>query len=242
MSIFSRKTRRASKVSTPRPRGRLHLEPLEDRSVPSAGMLDPTFGTGGLVRTDLGTTYDRAFDMVIQPTDGKIVTVGDTYNPSSTGQDFAVVRHLANGTLDTSGLGNVQVQVVNLGGTTPGLASGNTIWLDDNAAGRGWFIDTTRADSSEFFRPGNQGEQNPMDLLTVVTHELGHLLQQDHDDEGVMAATLVAGVRNIGLMNEDTQMVDAVFSQFHESEANDFLSALPDEHWVSHRPRPQRRR
>ena len=144
--------------------------------------------------------------------------------------------------MDTSGLGNVQVQVDNLGGTTLGLASGNTIWLDDNAAGWGWFIDTTPADSGEFFRPGNQGEKNRMDLLTVVMHELGHLLGQDHDADSVMAATLVDGVRNASPTNEDSQIVDAVFSQFNESYANDFLGALPDELWLSHRPRLQRRR
>ena len=144
--------------------------------------------------------------------------------------------------VDTSVLSGVKVQVRNLGGTTLGRASGNTIWLDDNAAGWGWFIDTTPADSGEFFRPGNQGEQNRMDLLTVVMHELGHLLQRDHDADGVMAATLVAGVRNISPMDEHAHAVDAVFSQFNESSANDFLSDLPDEHWLSHRPRLQRRR
>ena len=144
--------------------------------------------------------------------------------------------------VNTSDLNGVNVEVKNLDGTTLGLASGNTIWLDDNAAGWGWFIDTTPADSGEFFRPGNQSEQNRMDLLTVVMHELGHLLGQDHDTDSVMAATLVAGVRNASPTNEDSQIVDAVFSQLIESYANDFLSAFPDEHWLSHRPRLQRRR
>ena len=38
-----------------------------------------------------------------------------------------------------------------------------------------------------------------MDLLSVVTHELGHVLDYDHDQSsGVMAATLEAGVRTVG--------------------------------------------
>jgi hypothetical protein len=82
-----------------------------------------------------------------------------------------------------------------LGGRTLGLAAGNTIWLDDNAAGWGWFVDPTPWDDSEFYRPGNQGEQRRMDLLTVIAHEVGHLLGQDHGQDGVMADTLSFGTR-----------------------------------------------
>jgi hypothetical protein len=81
------------------------------------------------------------------------------------------------------------------GGTTLGLASGHTIWLDDNAAGWGWFIDPTPRNDVEFTTPGNQGEQRHMDLLTVLEHELGHLLGYDHEAAGVMADTLQAGMR-----------------------------------------------
>jgi Zn-dependent peptidase ImmA (M78 family) len=34
-----------------------------------------------------------------------------------------------------------------------------------------------------------------MDLLTVLEHELGHLLGHDHEDDGVMQDTLTAGTR-----------------------------------------------
>ena len=34
-----------------------------------------------------------------------------------------------------------------------------------------------------------------MDLLTVLAHEVGHLLGQDHEADGVMAETLTAGTR-----------------------------------------------
>jgi uncharacterized delta-60 repeat protein len=68
-----------------RPTKRLRLEPLEDRTVPTAGALDPTFGTGG--KADFDITNASA----LEP-DGKIVLARDT---------FALARFRVNGTLDT---------------------------------------------------------------------------------------------------------------------------------------------
>ncbi len=99
--------------------------------------------------------------------------------------------------VDTSNLVNVTVQIVDLADGYLGMADGNTIYLDDNAAGWGWFVDATPQNDLEFLRRGNQGESaaEDMDLLTVVMHELGHLLGQHHDAGGVMTETLAAGVR-----------------------------------------------
>jgi probable HAF family extracellular repeat protein len=99
--------------------------------------------------------------------------------------------------VDTSVLGTIQIQIANLGGCTLGLADEmhHTIWLDDNAAGRGWFIDKTPWDDSEFTTPGDQGERNHMDPLTVLEHELGHVLGFEHAKTGVMTDTLPAGTR-----------------------------------------------
>ncbi|HKS60779.1 MAG TPA: hypothetical protein VJT13_03715, partial [Xanthobacteraceae bacterium] len=72
-------------------------------------------------------------------------------------------------------LSNVTVQVGNLPGDRLGLTLGSTIYIDVDAAGRGW---------------------QAMDLLSVVTHELGHVLGLDHDDADttpVMNETLDAG-------------------------------------------------
>ena len=90
--------------------------------------------------------------------------------------------------VDTLPLANVTVQIVDLADGYLGMADGNTIYLDDNAAGWGWFVDATPQNDLEFVRLGNQSESAAadMDLLTVVMHELGHLLDYDHDQEGVM--------------------------------------------------------
>jgi hypothetical protein len=97
--------------------------------------------------------------------------------------------------IDVSALSGIDVRIADLGGTTLSLASGTTIWLDDNAAGWGWFVDPTPADDSEFGTPGDQGEQGRIDLLTVLGHELGHLLGYPDAHSGLMGDTLAAGVR-----------------------------------------------
>ena len=106
----------------------------------------------------------------------------------------AIARWAPSG-VDTTILSGVHVQITDLPGAILGQAVGDTIYLDTNAAGWGWFVDVTPWDDSEFFTPGNQGEQHRMDLLTVLEHEVGHLLGYDHDEGGVMAETLSAGER-----------------------------------------------
>jgi len=123
--------------------------------------------------------------------------------------------------VDVSSLHGIDVRIADLGGTTLGLASGNTIWLDDNAAGWGWFVDATPWDDSEFTTPGNQGEQNHMDLLTVVMHELGHLLGYEHEDTGVMSETLAAGIRQ----TPGHAATDWLFTH-SGAEGNDWQSAV----------------
>src|SRR6266478_1688736 len=64
------------------------------------GTPDTTFGNGGQVTTDFDGFNDDAFSILIQ-TDGKLVAVGSAKNPA-TFYDFAAVRYLANGTIDTT--------------------------------------------------------------------------------------------------------------------------------------------
>lgn len=70
------------------------------------GVLDPTFGTAGLVETKVGNTSHVLRALALQP-DGKILIAGYT---RFVGQnfDFAVLRYSADGTLDpTFGAGGV---------------------------------------------------------------------------------------------------------------------------------------
>jgi uncharacterized delta-60 repeat protein len=71
------------------------------------GTLDTSFGTQGVVKTDVNTSHDDiAFATVLQP-DGKIVTAGTTF---TTPASIVVTRYNANGTLDaTFGSGGITV-------------------------------------------------------------------------------------------------------------------------------------
>ena len=73
------------------------------------GTLDPAFGTGGTVLSDLGSTVDAADDVLIQP-DGKIVAAG------TSARSFGVARYTAAGTLD-AGFGNGGVVTTGFGGS-----------------------------------------------------------------------------------------------------------------------------
>jgi hypothetical protein len=96
-------------------------------------------------------------------------------------------------------LSGARIVITDLPGLHLGLTDPetHTIWIDQDAAGYGWFIDPTPGDNSEFTGTGPSPAQGKMDLLTVVTHEMGHLLGFDdvEDPDSVMAETLQPGVR-----------------------------------------------
>ncbi len=65
----------------------------------ASGALDPTFGTGGRVRTDFGGRFDEALAVAVQP-DGRVVVAGNSSDAN--GSDMAVARYNSDGLLDTS--------------------------------------------------------------------------------------------------------------------------------------------
>lgn len=65
----------------------------------TAGKLDPSFGQDGKIITDIGPNWERAFSVAIQK-DQKVVVSGFTFY--NTGNDFALVRFLPDGSLDKS--------------------------------------------------------------------------------------------------------------------------------------------
>jgi len=83
------------------------------------GMLDPSFGTGGIIKTSLHCGDEHTSAVAIQP-DGKIVVAGSSNN--GTANDFAVIRYNEDGTLDPAfGKGGIVITSIHDG--------------DDNASG-----------------------------------------------------------------------------------------------------------
>jgi uncharacterized delta-60 repeat protein len=96
-------TRRPAPRRPRRATARPALELLEDRCVPSAGQLDPTFGMGGIVNTNIGgTTPTFAQAVVVTQTDGKVVVVGSNYTSNYGASQIAVVRYNPDGSLDST--------------------------------------------------------------------------------------------------------------------------------------------
>jgi hypothetical protein len=96
----------------------------------------------------------------------------------------------------------VQLVVADLPEDLLGLASSstNTIWLDVDAAGHGWYLDATPEEDEEFGAESDEAVADRMDALSVLFHELGHLQGQADVDallhpDDPMADLLAAGVR-----------------------------------------------
>ena len=100
----------------------------------AAGDLDTTFGTGGIVTTDLGSSDDEAADVVIQA-DGKIVAAGHS------GGKFALARYNSDGSLDTT-FGTGGLVTTAPPGTTDAVLSGLAIQSDGKIVGVGFITDT----------------------------------------------------------------------------------------------------
>lgn len=77
------------------------IELLEDRTTPSGGALDLSFGGSGHVFTNFSSNSDDQGQAVAVQSDGKIVVAGWS-NGGSTGYDFALTRYNSDGSLDST--------------------------------------------------------------------------------------------------------------------------------------------
>jgi uncharacterized delta-60 repeat protein len=96
------------------------------RYTPS-GALDASFGSGGKVTTDLGSSNDMVYSIAIQG-DGKIVAVGYTENGGGD-ERYGLARYNTNGSLDT-GFGSGGKVVFNITGSSQGYANSVAIRSD----------------------------------------------------------------------------------------------------------------
>jgi fibronectin-binding autotransporter adhesin len=115
-------------------------------------------------------------------------------------------------------LASVKFAVADLSGNDLGLYANGAVYLDNDAAGWGWFVDSTPGANEEFVGSGVvQQAVDPravdrVDLLSVVTHELGHALGSDDlaGDDSVMSGLLAAGTRRTSLSPNDLALLSAL--------------------------------
>lgn len=203
-------------------------------NIPMKAMLSPA-----------ATAYHRAPPITVSPEFGAFVvtTTGTSSNalqPAATAAastptsssltaatlapivDAAISQWKAQGLspAQLAALQAVKFQVADLGGSLLGQAAGETVTLDRNAAGRGWFVDSTPTQNEEFGAVSRSGLKSSagsqaaghMDLLTTVMHELGHVLGYGHTDaqgdpDNLMSASLPTGIRR----ELDVRALDALF-------------------------------
>ena len=106
-------------------------------------------------------------------------------------------------------LTGINFQIADLSGLTLARTEADTIIVDSDAAGYGWFLDSTPSTDTEFRQHKGKGDLlagtsstafGDMDLLTVVMHEFGHVLGYNDISSGVhnggiMDSTVDAGER-----------------------------------------------
>lgn len=121
--------------------------------------------------------------------------------------DAAIARWAEAG-LDTSAFENAEFRIADLPGDALGWMvsrsdGSSVIWIDTDAAGEGWFVDATPLDDREFravdeimLRASAGRASTGVDLLTIVSHELGHAAGLEHTERlSIMNPELTLGAR-----------------------------------------------
>lgn len=162
------------------------------------GTLDPSFGTGGLTQTNIGTGNDATWGLGIQH-DGKIVVAGYAYNGRF--KNFAVVRYTVDGDLDTTfGSGGKVLTAIG-----PGSSVGRAIALDHDRIIVGGYSARKALDT-----PGGRVAASATDTFTVVRYDSNGNLDGSFGDGGIVTFSSIPEVSRVHgemLVNEDGQLI-----------------------------------
>ena len=143
--------------------------------------------------------------------------------------DAAMLRWMSAGLTDAqvAALNALNYAVADMQGLYLGSYQPGLITLDNDAAGHGWFVDTTPLDDSEFgtaqtptwLLAGTSGAAGHYDLLTVLMHEMGHALglSDNYDPaarDDLMYGTLYVGERRLaGAGEADGGVAGSILSE-----------------------------
>jgi hypothetical protein len=193
-------------------------------------------GSGSITVTDLVNTGAQVVSVL--PPGNPIVPPllaaggqgpGGSELATLTDSDLASVAQSAIERWAVTGISELQLQrleqvtftVSDLDDGILGNATGSDVTIDINGAGYGWFIDDTPGEDTEFGHDlhalAPSEAHGRMDLLTVVMHELGHVLGRRHDQDdnpGVMDEELAISQRLLPEFVADRDSsVDEVFRE-----------------------------
>ncbi|MDH3536046.1 MAG: matrixin family metalloprotease, partial [Gammaproteobacteria bacterium] len=181
----------------------------------NAALVDGSFGLMVLdgtatfddldVRTNDAQFADAQALLAATPVDGYGSGANLTRDELAPLVDAAAAYWIAAGR-DPELMSGLKVEITDLPNQQLGRVHENTIYIDYNAAGHGWYVDSSPFDTAEFGDADGR-----MDLLSVLVHEFGHLLGDDHDDSALMDRYLEAGVREIDLHTVNDTDIDADF-------------------------------
>jgi hypothetical protein len=117
------------------------------------------------------------------------------------------------------------LQITQLPSGVLAMTGPGVIWISPDAAGHGWFIDPTPADDVEFTvgmigNPSDNAAQNRMDLVSVLAHEMGHIILamgESAEANDVMTEALPEGVRRMPTPHDLGLAPSAAWSSSHKA-------------------------
>ncbi len=148
---------------------------------------DASFGSGGVVITDIGGINDGASKVALQ-SDGKIV-VGGFNNNGFPACDFSIVRYNTDGTLDTS-FGTNGIVVTDIGGNMD-YGGSVTIQSDGKIVLVGKSIDTSSQCKVAVLRYNQDGSlDNSFSVDGITLTDLGGVYYDYYSSDGANQAIL----------------------------------------------------